>query len=309
MKKLSILTTLSILALSLIVTSPAFAKDKDKENKGSENKINMGLHLGQIKKEIKAEIKIEKKSEPKRIKPTAASIAAYKAAVKKAQTDYNAALKSARTAYLAALKAARDQFLNPTSTPTTSINLAPTVATAASVSTSPVIGTSATLSVLGADDKGESNLIYTWSVVSKPAGASNPTFSANNSNIAKTTLVTFSQAGSYQFLVTITDAGGLTTSSNVSVTVNQTISHVTTTPATATLSTTGTLQLSTTSSDQFNQPITSGFTWSILEGVLGGLVNSLGFYTAPAITGTFHVIATSNVDVTKTGSSIITISP
>ena len=50
-----------------------------------------------------------------------------------------------------------------------------------------VTGTTTVLSVLGADDGGESNLTYTWSVTSKPSGASNPTFSLNGINAAKST--------------------------------------------------------------------------------------------------------------------------
>src|SRR5207245_2335023 len=45
---------------------------------------------------------------------------------------------------------------------------APTVATAASATPSPVTGTTAALSVLGADDGGEANLTYQWTVASGP---------------------------------------------------------------------------------------------------------------------------------------------
>src|SRR5262249_24082259 len=79
------------------------------------------------------------------------------------------------------------------------VNQAPTVAAPASASPSPVSGTTTTLSVRGADDSGEASLTYTWSVLSKPSGAANPTFSVNGSNAAKNTVATFSQAGSYTF--------------------------------------------------------------------------------------------------------------
>ncbi len=303
MRKLSTLTLLSVSALSLMLATPTFAKENENANNGVHGGVNFGLHLGQIKHTEND----EDTHEVKHHTPTKTDILAYRAAVKKAQADYNAAKEKARLAYLAALKAARDQFLNPTSTPTTTINLAPTVATAAAVNASPVTGTNANLSVLGADDNGEANLTYSWNVVAKPAGASDPTFSANNSNAAKNTTATFSQAGTYQFVVTITDAGNLNTSSSVNVTVNQTLSNVNVLPVTSTIGVTSTLQLSATSTDQFNNPVTSGFNWTILEGVLGGSVNSSGLYTAPAVTGTFHVVATSNVDATKNGSSAITV--
>ena len=79
--------------------------------------------------------------------------------------------------------------------------------------------TTAALSVLGADDGGEANLSYTWSVAAAPAGAAPVTFSANGSNAAKNTTATFTQPGTYVLLATIQDASGLTTTSAVSVNI------------------------------------------------------------------------------------------
>ena len=100
----------------------------------------------------------------------------------------------------------------------TSTNAAPTVAQAATASPSTITGTTTNLSVLGADDGGEANLTYTWSVTSKPSGSTTPTFSVNGTNGAKSTTATFVHPGSYTFLVTIRDAQGLTTTSSVTVT-------------------------------------------------------------------------------------------
>ena len=98
-------------------------------------------------------------------------------------------------------------------------NQAPTVATAASASPNPVTSTNTTtLSVLGADDNGESNLTYTWSLTGTPPAS--VTFSLNGSNAAKNTVATFTANGTYNFLVTITDSGGLSTTSTVTVTVS-----------------------------------------------------------------------------------------
>ena len=107
----------------------------------------------------------------------------------------------------------------------TVINAAPTVATPAAASPNPITGTSTSLSVLGSDDGGEANLTYTWIVTAEPAAAANPTFSGNGNNTAKDTTATFFQAGNYAFMVTITDAGGLTTTSSVGAMVNQTLDH------------------------------------------------------------------------------------
>ena len=102
-------------------------------------------------------------------------------------------------------------------------NTAPTVATPANAAPSPVTGTTATLSVFGADEGGESNLTYTWSMTSGPAAV---TFLPNGANAAKNATATFTSAGSYTFTATITNPGGLTTTSSVNVTVNQTLTSI-----------------------------------------------------------------------------------
>jgi autotransporter-associated beta strand protein len=96
-------------------------------------------------------------------------------------------------------------------------NLAPTLATAAAASPSPVTGTTYALSVLGADSDGggEPNLSYTWSYT----GPANVTFSDNGDNTAKNAIATLSQPGAYTFTATITDLGGQSTASSVSVTI------------------------------------------------------------------------------------------
>ena len=81
------------------------------------------------------------------------------------------------------------------------------------------------MSVLGADDGGESNLTYTWAATGTPPAP--VSFSANGTNAAKNTTATFIQAGNYSFQVTITDAGGLSATSSVNVTVNQTLTAIT----------------------------------------------------------------------------------
>ena len=52
-------------------------------------------------------------------------------------------------------------------------------------------------------------------------------FSANGTNAAKTTTATFTMAGTYNFLVTVTNAAGLSATSNVSVTPDTTPPTVT----------------------------------------------------------------------------------
>jgi hypothetical protein len=166
--------------------------------------------------------------------------------------------------------------------PTTAANQAPTVAAAASANPSSVNGTTTNLSVLGADDGGESNLKYTWVATAVPAGAA-PTFSANGTNAAKNTTVTFNKAGSYTFQATIADAGNLSVTSNVIMTVNATLTTVVVTPTTATVPDGATQQFAAIGKDQFGAALATQptFTWSVDAGGLG-TVNGSGLYTAPA---------------------------
>jgi hypothetical protein len=105
-------------------------------------------------------------------------------------------------------------------------NLPPTVAAPAAATPAAVTGKTATLSVLGADNGGAANLTYTWSIVSKPAAAANPSFQTNGTNSARTTTVTFYQPGSYTFRATIRDAQGVTVTSDTTVTVVSTVAAV-----------------------------------------------------------------------------------
>ena len=48
-------------------------------------------------------------------------------------------------------------------------------------------------------------------------------------------------------------------------------------------------------------------TWSVEEGASGGTVNSTGRYTAPQTAGTYHVIARSHADTTKSATATVTV--
>jgi IPT/TIG domain len=159
-------------------------------------------------------------------------------------------------------------------------NAPPTVAQPAAATPNPVTGTTAALSVLGADDGGEAALTYTWSVVTAPSGAQ-PAFSANGTNAAKSSTVTFDRAGNYVFQVTLTDAGGLSTTSSVSVTASQKLARITVTPPSVTLAPGGRQQFTATAFDQFGVALATqpSFTWSLLSGI--GSVSRTGLYTAP----------------------------
>ena len=44
-------------------------------------------------------------------------------------------------------------------------------------------------------------------------------------------------------------------------------------------------------------------TWRVQEGLAGGTVTTAGLYTAPALTGLYHVVATSTLDSTASATA------
>src|SRR5207244_243639 len=86
-------------------------------------------------------------------------------------------------------------------------NDAPTIASAAAASPNPVTtGTTTDLGVLGADDGGETPLVYTWAATAGPSGA---TFSANGTNAAIGRASCRTKAGRYTVQVPVTDQDGV----------------------------------------------------------------------------------------------------
>jgi len=135
----------------------------------------------------------------------------------------------------------------------------PTIASAAKVVSQ--TATSANLQVLGADAAGESSLTYTWTAIGSPPAP--VSFSANGTNAAKNTTATFSKTGSYTLQVTVTDPSGLTATSQVTVTTNQTLTSIKVSPASATVSPGGQQQLTAQTLDQYGNPMAQQptFTW------------------------------------------------
>ena len=185
-----------------------------------------------------------------------------------------------------------------------STNTAPTVATAAAATPSPVTGTTTALSVLGADGAGEAGLTYHWATTGTPPAV--VTFSANNSNAAKTSTVTFTKAGSYTFQCTIKDFFNKSVTSNVTVSVNQTATSVVVTPTMTTVNTVVTQQFSASVKDQFGATLTSqpAITWS-LSATTSGTINGSGIFSANVVAGgPYTVTATGGA---KSGTAMITV--
>jgi hypothetical protein len=160
-----------------------------------------------------------------------------------------------------------------------------TAAPSATVST-----TTATLSVLGSDPNnsiGEAGLTYMWSA--EGPNAIFVSFSDNDENSAKDTTVTFASAGTYKFMVTISNAEGWTTTAFKSVTVGQTLSSLTLTTHDSVPITPNDMQIFTaTAYDQFGYPLVSqpaSFNWT--ETASGYYsINSVGNCGTLTATGT-----------------------
>jgi hypothetical protein len=189
----------------------------------------------------------------------------------------------------------------------------PIVVTPAQASDSPVTGTTTNLSVLGDDAAGEANLTYSWTAVNPPAGV---TFSANNSNAAKNTIVTFTGAGSYTFMATITDAAGLSVTSSVTVTVNQTLTSIVVSPGSGSVSLGASQQFTAAAVDQFGNVMAAqpAVTWTVDSGT--GTIDANGLYQAPATTGNDVVKAvasglsgTAAVTITGVSASVSLVHP
>ena len=185
-------------------------------------------------------------------------------------------------------------------------NFPPSIVTGAAAAPSPVVATSTALSVTASDDAGETALTYTWGYTG--GGFLTPvSFSENGTNAAKSTTATFTAAGLYTFTVTVRDAEALTTTSSVDVTVEQTATSLTVTPASATIGKFATQQFTASVSDQFGAalPVQPAVAWSTTG---GGSIAVEGTFSAASVGGPFIITATSgalagNASVTVTGQT------
>jgi hypothetical protein len=150
-----------------------------------------------------------------------------------------------------------------------------------------VMGTTAHLMELGEDAAGGGDLTYTWTFTHLPAGAAQPVVAKNGTNAAKKANVTFFKQGGYRFTCTITDASGDTITSTGSVTVDQTATKLSVTPAKVKVDKGHTHTFSTTVIDQFGRAIDPPDTiqYAIVSGP-GSIGASSGVFSAGDTTGT-----------------------
>jgi len=227
----------------------------------------------------------------------AATGAIYKAAIR----EFTAAANSSGQLIITFTTVTDNATIEGIEVLTTIPNDPPVIVTSAAATPAPVIATTATLSVLAGDDNGESNLVYTWATTGTvPASVA---FSRNGTNAAKTTVATFTKAGAYNFTVTVKDVGNRTVASNLAVTVNQTPTALSVSPATASVSATTTQQFSASVTDQFGAALQSQVAtiWSVSG---GGTIATNGLFSAGSSAGSYTVSA---VNGTLTATAAVTV--
>jgi len=165
----------------------------------------------------------------------------------------------------------------------------PVISAGAAAGLNPVTGTATALSVLGTENGSGTGLTYTWSYTG-PLGVTY-TGNANGTNAAQNITANFTQAGSYSFTATIADSGGLFTTSSINVTVNQTLTTVTVSPASSPVVPIGfSQQFSASAADQFGNAISSPtFGWTITGS--GNSINGAGNATLGQTPGSYTVTA------------------
>ncbi len=153
-------------------------------------------------------------------------------------------------------------------------------------------GLSSQINVVGYDSSGAVVLIDPSTI----------SFSSSNSGLVAVTSTGLATASTSDGTATVSIAesdSGKTLSLPLNV-----VPTVTVTPSAPTLSVRGTATFVAT----VVGPTNTGVTWSIQEGGAGGAITSGGIYTAPTTHGTYHVIATSAADTTRTATATITVS-
>ena len=119
-------------------------------------------------------------------------------------------------------------------------------------------------------------------------------------------MATFGKAGMYNFQVTVTDPSGLTTTSTVSVTVNQSLTSIMVTPTSATVAAGATDQFKAKALDQFADPLAvqPSFTWSIALG--GGSIGATSGLYAATTTANSATVRAAAGGISGTGTVAIT---
>ncbi len=160
--------------------------------------------------------------------------------------------------------------------------------------TSPAVtaGATTTLSATAYDASGNVVLVAS-SAISWASG------SEGVATVTSAGVVTGVAQGTASITVTDSESG---VSASVTVTVNPAV-EVTISPSAPSVSINGTQAFTAT----VKYATDTSVTWSVKEGSTGGTITSAGVYTAPSTAGTYHVIATSVEDTTKSATAEVTV--
>jgi len=175
--------------------------------------------------------------------------------------------------------------------PTKSGSAIITVPVAVSVFPSPATVFLGAMQTFTANVAGTNNMAVTWTIQEGAAGGS----------ITSAGVYTAPQVpGIYHVIATSV----VDTTQSATVTINVPPFTVTVSPNPAIVFL-GAMQAFTATVTATNTKVT----WAVQEGAAGGSITSAGVYTAPQVPGTYHVIATSMADATKSGSTTVTVPP
>lgn len=126
-------------------------------------------------------------------------------------------------------------------------------------------------------------------------------FSSSNSSLASITSAGVVTAGGSlgSGTITITEAdSGKTLSLPINI-----VTAVSVTPIAATVPVGGSQTFAAT----VTGPANTAVNWSVQEGVSGGSITSAGVYTAPSTHGTYHVVATSAYDPSRSATATVVV--
>jgi hypothetical protein len=140
---------------------------------------------------------------------------------------------------------------------------------------------------------GTANTAVTWSITEGAAGG------AITSGGAYTSPAT---AGTFHVVATSQVDAAASATATVTVTLAAPVT-VTLNPPSASLDACRTVTFTATVTGNSDTRVT----WSVTEGASGGSVSTGGVYTAPNAIGTFHVVATSRADPTKSQTAAVTV--
>jgi fibronectin type 3 domain-containing protein len=171
---------------------------------------------------------------------------------------------------------------------------------------STVSGTSDNLQVSATDSTGGINLVYTWSEISGPAAV---TFTTNGTHDASNTIANFSAAGVYQFQVVVSNGVNTATSNPATVTVNQTLTSFTISPASATVNDGSFVIFLPNGLDQFGASATVPYAVWRLSGDGRVVGAGFGIYTAPSIGGGSATITAVGPCGPSTNQATVTYQP